>query len=90
MNKKRRQAIAQLVTEIEKFRAVSAAITEQVEAIRDEEQECFDNMPESLQSGRNGSTAEEAISQFEAPAESLEEIDSSIDMLIIALNSAAA
>lgn len=54
MNKARRQ-------EIEKAVAMLETAKEIFEACRDEEQDYFDNMPESFQSGDKGQEAETAI-----------------------------
>jgi uncharacterized coiled-coil DUF342 family protein len=56
MNKKRREAINALIGRIEELGATLADLQSEIETIRDEEQEFFDNMPESFQNGDKGST----------------------------------
>lgn len=46
-----------------------------LESARDDEQEYFDNMPESLQTGEKGEKAEGAVSQLE---DAISEIESAI------------
>ena len=58
MNKQRRKEIAKAIDLIEQAREI-------LEAVLDEEQEAFDNMPESLQSSERGETMEEYISTIE-------------------------
>lgn len=47
MNKERRKALAALRAQLDNVRA-------ELEAIRDEEQDAFDNMPEGLQQSERG------------------------------------
>jgi predicted RNase H-like nuclease (RuvC/YqgF family) len=42
-----------------------------IESIRDEEQEYFDNMPESIQQGEKGQNAEQAVAYLEESLEVL-------------------
>lgn len=48
---------------------------EAFEAIRDEEQEYFDNMPESLQGGDKGQMAEAAIEALDSAISALEDAE---------------
>jgi len=54
MNKIRRKQLDKIAAELE-------AIRERIEAIRDEEQDYFDNMPEAFQDGEKGERTQEAI-----------------------------
>lgn len=58
MNKQRRKEIAKAIALIEEAREI-------LEATMDEEQEAFDNMPESLQYSERGETMEEYIAIIE-------------------------
>lgn len=58
MNKTRRR-------EIDSVTGGLTELIERLEAIRDDEQEYFDNMPESLQGSARGEAAEDAISNLE-------------------------
>lgn len=49
-------------------------IVEQIEELRDEEQEAFDNTPESLQFSERGEKMEEAIQCLETAIDSIKEI----------------
>lgn len=66
MNKQRRKMIADVIERIQ-------ATKNDLEIIRDEEQDAFDNMPEGLQCSFRGETMEEAIDQMDNAIESLEE-----------------
>lgn len=72
MNKKRRTELAAIATKI-------ADAREELEAIRDEEQEAYDNMPESLQTSQRGEAAESAIGEIDSALSSLEEAINSLE-----------
>lgn len=71
MNKQRRKMIADVVERLE-------AAKSDLEMIRDEEQEAFDNMPEGLQGSERGEAMEEGIYQIE---EAMDGLDSALDSL---------
>ncbi|MEM1046506.1 MAG: hypothetical protein AAGL24_10155 [Pseudomonadota bacterium] len=75
MNKARRKAIDAIVARIDELKA-------DVEIIRDEEQDYFDNMPEGIQDGEKGEVAQSAI-------DSLDDAVNTIDDIVESLNSAA-
>lgn len=58
MNNDRRKRLQKIVDQL-------AELGEQIEDILADEQEAFDNMPESLQTSERGMAAEEAISNLE-------------------------
>ena len=78
MNNDRRKAIALIRGEVEQLAEQLDSVKTQLEDLRDEEQEYFDNMPESLQGGEKGDAAQEAVNQ----------LDSAIDALDIDFDSA--
>lgn len=63
MNNKRRKEIIDIIRKIENL----------VENVLSEEQDAFDNMPESLQCSYNGSISEDAQSSLESAIDCLEE-----------------
>lgn len=71
MNNDRRKALALL---IESAEALKAAL----EAIKDEEQNALDNMPEGFQQGEKGQASEASISQMD---DAITEIESAIDKI---------
>ena len=68
MNKARRNRIADVQTQLE-------ALKQDIDAILSEEQEAFDNMPESLQESERGQAMQEAIDALESAIGSCEELD---------------
>jgi uncharacterized coiled-coil DUF342 family protein len=72
MNKIRRAAIEKLNSQLDDIKT-------ELEGLADEEQQCFDNLPESLQTGDRGTNMEEAanalseaVGNIEAAIENLE------------------
>ena len=85
MNKERRAAIAALIKTASAVKEDLALLVGRIEdlkaeaeAIRDEEQEYFDNMPESFQSGEKGQAVEEKLSAMD---DAISELDTMIDSL---------
>ena len=65
MNKARRKEIEKAIALIEQAREI-------LEAVAEEEQEAFDNMPEGLQSSERGEYMEECIYNIEEVVEALD------------------
>lgn len=65
MNKIRRKEIARAIELMEQAREI-------LEAVRDEEQEAFDNMPESIQTSERGEAMEDYIYTIEEAMENLD------------------
>ncbi len=76
MNAKRRNVIEFVINElIEKFEEIKAEAIDQLSEIRDEEQEAYDNLPESLQEserGENMQTCIDALEYFMSDLENME------------------
>ena len=71
MNKARREAISKVIDKVDEARW-------DLESIRDEEQEAYDNMPENLQESKNGKAIEDGIETLESILENLENITSEL------------
>jgi hypothetical protein len=72
MNKARRDALTKIAATIAEARSELASL-------RDEEQDYFDNMPESIQQGDKGQRAEVAVFSMEEAISQLEDAESNID-----------
>lgn len=68
MNKARRSRIADVQTQLE-------ALKQDIDDILAEEQEAYDNLPESLQGSERGEAMQEAIDALESAVGSCEELD---------------
>lgn len=65
MNQERRKRLEEAAAKLAEAREI-------IEAVRDEEQDAFDNMPESLQGGERGEKMENAASLLDDLAGDLE------------------
>jgi uncharacterized coiled-coil DUF342 family protein len=70
MNKERRNAISNLRAKLDM--AGVSEIKDELETHRDNEQEYYDNMPESFQDGDKGQAAQAAIDALESAIEALD------------------
>ena len=75
MNAQRRKMLGKVSDLISEARTL-------LEDIRDEEQEAFDNMPESLQASERGEAMEDAISTMDDIISSLEDAESELEELV--------
>ena len=67
MNKQRRKRI-------EKVGSMLEELLEEITAIQEEEQEAYDNLPESIQDSERGEAMYEAADNLESASSSLEEV----------------
>jgi predicted nucleic acid-binding Zn-ribbon protein len=84
MNKTRRKALNALqdrLTALNLDDVLSEVkdIREELETLRGEEQESFDNLPESLQSGERGQDMEAAITSMDSAMEKIESLADAAD-----------
>lgn len=66
MNNARRKQLAEIAEQLQDLR-------DRIELLQGEEQECFDNLPESLQQGERGQAMEQAADQMETAMDALDE-----------------
>lgn len=72
MNKQRRKKVEGI------YDLLQAALME-LEEIRDEEQDAFDNLPEGIQESERGEQMEEYISQIDSAIDDIESAKSSLE-----------
>ena len=65
MNKTRRKSLVEIASKLEDIKA-------EIEALRDEEQDYYDNMPENLQGSERGEIAESAVYAMECAMDGIE------------------
>lgn len=65
MNNTRRKAIQNIMDKLEE-------LMEEIEAIKDEEQDAYDNLPESLQNSERGEAMESAVYNLDDAAENVQ------------------
>lgn len=66
MNNTRRKSIQKIFDRLEE-------LMQEIEALQEEEQDAYDNMPESLQEGERGQAMQEAADNLEYAASSVQE-----------------
>ena len=85
MNNKRRKAINEIWNRIETVadscKADLESIKDELIALKEDEQEYLDNMPESLRDSERAETAEQAIEFMESAEQSLDSSISELDTL---------
>ena len=72
MNQQRRKRINEIISNLQ-------LQSEELAIVMEEEQEAFDNMPESLQSGDKGQKMEEALFALQESIDSIESTISSLE-----------
>lgn len=72
--KQTEQQLAAIAKELQPAVGIVEDCAERLRAMADEQRECFDNMPESLQQSENGQTSEVRADRLSALADWLENI----------------
>ena len=85
MNNARRKIIRDILAKIEELDNLRMEIYYAIEEVRDEEQEAFDNLPESIQYGEKGQAMEQTISYLEDAMSDFENLELPSDNLENAL-----
>ena len=75
MNKARRKAIEEIIDQL-------GTLKEQIESVCEEEQEAYDNLPESIQYSERGEAMSEAASDLEDAASSIDDLMSTLQDII--------
>lgn len=76
MNDERRKRLDEIKERISSImNELTGDITEQLQSIRDEEQEYYDNMPESIQNGERGERTQQVIDSLDEAISDLESLD---------------
>jgi len=75
MNRERRKRIADVQEKI-------AGLLEELDEIRTEEEEAYDNLPESLQESERGAAMEEAIGTLDEAYDDLENVSGTLEELL--------
>jgi chromosome segregation ATPase len=88
VNKDRRKSIEAIADQLSKIEDILnqhsidfGSLQSEIEGLKDEEQEYYDNMPESLQGGDKGQAAEEAVGYLESAYDKLGEINDAFEKL---------
>lgn len=84
MNNQRRKQLTEIVAKIDKLNLTEIAneleqLVTDLEALKDDEQSAYDNMPESLQQSERGQQSEAAVSALESAHATLEGIKDALE-----------
>lgn len=86
MNKQRRKEIDSVINQLTLQRdqlelqtLIDEIDTSYIESLRDEEQDCFDNLPEGLQQSERGEQMEEAVSFMDDAISAIEDINNLLE-----------
>ena len=82
MNKETRKQLSKLRDEVDSLKSQLLDLSEQVQEIRDEEDEKYYNLPYSLQESKVGQTIQEGEEQLEALLYEFEQVESAFDSLL--------
>jgi uncharacterized coiled-coil DUF342 family protein len=88
MNKDRRKALSNLCDEVRALEGTLSDLKDQLDTLRDEEQEYYDNMPENMQDGDKGQLAQTAIEAMEEAINALDEMIGNVDTAVSGIESA--
>ena len=75
MNKARRASLKLVLSKIETLTAYIEEIKEDLQGVLDEEEEAYENLPESIQGSERGEQMQEYIEALEEAIDSLDEFD---------------
>lgn len=87
MNRQRRQAIATTRAKIEQAQALLDEARDELDTIKDEENDALEAMPESLREGERGEKGAAAVEALDSAISDLEAID--FDSITTSLETAA-
>lgn len=86
MNKQRRKQLAEAIEKLEQATAMLEEAKEIIDGVTEEEQEAFDNMPESLQCSERGGMTQDNVDTLEEIAQGMDsyiyEIEDQIERLM--------
>ena len=75
MNANRRRSISKVIEKLEQMDALKAELIEMIEEIKNDEEEAYENLPESLQETDRGEAMQEAIDNLDNAQGDLDLID---------------
>lgn len=89
MNKSRRMDIQRIISMVHKLQIEMESMIEEVERVRDEESERFENIPENLQSSERYEIAEAAVENLESACDSFDVARTSLNEVVSSLEEAS-
>ncbi len=88
MNNDRRKALNALIGQIEEANSTLENIRDEIDSLKGEEEDGFNNLPEGLQQGERGQAMEEATNAMQEAYDALDAASASACEAIDAINNA--
>jgi len=88
MNKERRKELCRAIDLLDEAKSKLEEATEIVQTCKDEEEECYCSLPESLQEGEKGDTMQENIDNLDEALTTIEDMPGTIDDAINSIQEA--
>jgi len=85
MNKERRKKLDEAIRKLSDVVAEAKGI---VEEARDEEQDAYDNLPQSLQDGDKGTRMQESIDELTNAADTLDTVETDLEGVVDGITAA--
>lgn len=82
MNKQTRKQLAELRDKVDSLKSQLLDFSEQAQEIRDEEDEKYNNLPDSLQESKVGKSIMEGVESLDEIIYNFEQVESSFDTLL--------
>ena len=82
MNKETRKQLSKLRDDVDSLKSQLLDLSEQVQEIRDEEDDKYYNLPDSLQESKVGQSIQEGVEYLEGIIYNFEQVESSFDTLL--------
>ena len=82
MNKQTRKQLAELRDKVDSLKSQLLDLSEQVQEIRDEEDDKYYNLPDGLQESKVGQAIQENVEYLEDIVYNFEQVESSFDTLL--------
>ena len=82
MNKETRKRLSKLRDEVDNLKSQLLDLSEQVQEIRDEEDDKYYNLPDGLQESKVGQAIQEGVEYLEDIVYNFEQVESSFDTLL--------
>lgn len=86
MNKTRRKGLLEQADKLEHLMAELVTLKEGIGELKEQEEECYDSLPESLQDSERGCDMEENINQLDEVVDALDSVNDELDEAFSTLN----
>lgn len=89
MNKQRRDEIAKIIAQIDNFKGELETQRDELDTIKSDEEDAFNNMPESLQESERGQASQAAAEKLQEAYEAIDNACTSLQEALDAMEEAS-